>query len=152
MDNAGKAPEALTRAVCLTLLQPGGIGRIAYSQRALPAIVTVGYAVVDEVLVLRLDEDSPELASLRNSVVAFQTDHGSQRDERSWSVTCVGKARPVEDAAEALDLALGNDWTMSTTGRPAFLRMESDLLEGRVFHALPLAPNPRLSPEAAPAS
>jgi uncharacterized protein len=152
MDNRGKAPEPLTRAQCFDLLRTTGIARIAYSQRAMPAIATVDYAVIDEGLVLRVSEGSAELASMRDAVLAFQADSGGPVDQHPWSVTCVGKARPVENAAEALALAAAPEWSSEGSARPAFLRMEPDLLEGRLFHDLPIARGGRLSPAAAPAS
>jgi hypothetical protein len=152
MDNRGKAPEPLTRAQCFDLLRTIGDARVAYSQRAMPAIATVDYAVIDEGLILRVDEGSPELSSMRDAVLAFQADSHGPVDEHPWSVTCVGKARPVTDAAEVMALAAAPDWSSPGSDRPAFLRMEPDLLEGRVFHDLPIPREGWLTPAAAPAS
>jgi uncharacterized protein len=152
MDSRGNTPEALTRGQCLDLLRTQGIARVAYSQRAMPAIVAVDYAVVDDGLVLRLDETSPELASLRDAVVAFQADHGSPLDEHSWSVSCVGKARLVEDPAEARATAAAHHWPLTGSTRPAFLRMDPDLLQGRVFQQLQQARTGHVTAATAPAS
>jgi nitroimidazol reductase NimA-like FMN-containing flavoprotein (pyridoxamine 5'-phosphate oxidase superfamily) len=152
MDTRGNAPETLTRAQCLDLLRTDGIARIAYSQRAMPAIVTVDYAVIDEGLVLRLAEGAPELASLRDAVVAFQADQGSPLDEHSWSVSCVGKARLIEDPGEALATAAAHDWPRTGATRPAFLRMDPDLLQGRIFQQLPMAGTHAVTAATAPAS
>jgi nitroimidazol reductase NimA-like FMN-containing flavoprotein (pyridoxamine 5'-phosphate oxidase superfamily) len=137
MDGHANSAERLTRAQCLDLLRSTGIGRIAYSQRAMPAIVTVDYAVIDEALVLRIDEGAPELAPMRNAVVAFQADHSGGLDGRSWSVTCVGNARAVDNPATVVALAGAGEWSSAGSPRPAFLRMDPELLEGRLFRALP---------------
>lgn len=152
MDSHGSPPETLTRAQCLDLLRTEGIARVAYSQRAMPAIVTVDFAVIDGGLMLRLDETSPELASLRDAVVAFQADHGGPLDAHSWSVSCVGKARLVEDLAEVQATAAAHDWPVTSSTRPAFLRMDPDLLQGRVFQQLPMARTGQVTAATAPAS
>lgn len=151
MDTAGKGPQALSRGECLDLLRTPGLGRIAYSQRALPAIVTVGYAVLDESVVLRLDAEAPELPSLRNAVVAFQTDKTDQETRTGWSVTCVGRARPVTDPD---DLRLLAATTRAAAGEtsPAFLRLEPEIVDGRLFHELPMSGSRHLNGVVAPAS
>jgi nitroimidazol reductase NimA-like FMN-containing flavoprotein (pyridoxamine 5'-phosphate oxidase superfamily) len=152
MDSRGNAPVTLTQLQCLELLRTQEIARVAYSQRAMPAIVTVDYAVIDGGLVLRLDETSPELGSLRDAVVAFQADQGGPLDEHSWSVSCVGKARLVEDPAEVRTTAEAHHWPLNGSTRPAFLRMDPDLLQGRVFQQLPITRTRHVTAAAAPAS
>lgn len=152
MDNRDNATETLSRAQCLDLLRTEVIARVAYSQRAMPAIVTVDYAVVDDFIVLRLDEGAVELTSLRNAVVAFQADDRGSTNEQSWSVSCVGKVRPIEDAIGLPAIAAARDWPPADTTRPVFLRMEPELLEGRVIHRVPTSRAEHVSVAAAPAS
>lgn len=151
MEPVATSPRALTRAQCLDLLRGTGVGRIAYSQRALPAIVMVGYAVLEDAVVLRLDADAPELPWLRNGVVAFQTDCTEPGAHTGWSVTCVGRARQVTDPDQVLAL-LGVGQAVAGETKPAFLWLEAELVEGRVFHELPLADSRHLTDAAAPAS
>ena len=152
MDDRGTSSEPLTPVQCLERLRAGGVGRIAFSQRALPAIVSVGYTVVAGAIVFELASGSAELLAMRNAVVAFQADQGAGPDAVAWSVTCVGKARPTEDPAEVIILATSHDWQGTRPGEPAYLRMEADLLQGRWWHDLPANPEVRLTPAAGPAS
>ena len=151
MDTVGNSPQLLGRGECLDLLRAPGLGRIAYSQRALPAIVTVGYAVLDESVVLRLDAAAPELPSLRNAVVAFQTDRTDAGSRTGWSVTCVGRARPVSDPEELRSLVTSTYAAAGETS-PAFLRLEPEIVDGRLFHELPMTGSRHLNGVAAPAS
>ena len=150
MNQHGNSPEPLTRAECLELLATRALGRVAYSRRALPAITTVAYEVVGDTVVLRVEADSSDLPSLRDAVVAFQADHAGVDHRRGWSVSCVGQARPVTDQHQValLEAAAG-----CAHGEYAFLRLDPDLLEGRVFHALPIAHDAApLTAAAAPSS
>jgi uncharacterized protein len=151
MDRQRNSAAHLSREECLDLLRTPGVARIAYSERALPAIVVVKFAVIDESIVLRIESGSRWLPSMRNAVVAFQADHGDRLDQQGWSITCVGKALPVDDPDEAAALAGSDAWSDAGDDRPAFLRMEPEMLEGRRLHSLPLAVA-AVKPVAAPAS
>ncbi|BEP15777.1 pyridoxamine 5'-phosphate oxidase family protein [Acidothermaceae bacterium B102] len=94
---------ALTEAAGLQLLRGGQVGRIAYSDRALPAIVVVSYSVVNDAILIRCDASSDWSHAVLNAVVAFQAD-AIDADGLGWSVTCVGRTRAVPDCPDVLQL------------------------------------------------
>jgi hypothetical protein len=154
MDAVRTSPQTLGRAECLDLLRAGGLGRVAYSQRALPAIVVVTYSLIDETLALRVDARAPELPSLRGAVVAFQTEHTSPITQLGWSITCVGQARPVTDPVriEGLVASALDGEGADAVAASAFLLLDPELCEGRLFHELSLTAGRRLSGAAVPTS
>jgi hypothetical protein len=136
------APESgsgpLSRDECLALLRTTNFGRIAYSDRALPAIVTVAFALIDDVVVVRADEGSPMASSLRDAIVAFQAGAGDPLDEDGWSVTCIGRVAPLRTANPDAVLTMLNALSAPSNGRSELLAITPELLEGARF----LGPRP----------
>ncbi|MDX6230118.1 MAG: uncharacterized protein QOI76_3508 [Frankiales bacterium] len=120
--------ESLSRPECLALLRTARLGRVAYSERALPAIATVPFAVVEESIVVRVDGGTLLAAALRGAVVAFQVDHGS-----SWSVTCIGLVRQLLDPDEVAAVGSLTCWPEPAPAVSEFLLIESEGLQGRHF-------------------
>lgn len=118
--------EWLSRAECLALLRTGSVGRIAYSERALPAIATVPYVVVHDLIVVRADGRSPLGATLRGAVVAFQAER-DEPTEQGWSVTCIGRAVQLTDRVEQAVAAAAGGWS-----RPLgdYFQLDPELLRG----------------------
>jgi uncharacterized protein len=121
------AQESLSRAECLALLRTARVGRIAYSERALPAIATVPFAVLEESIVVRVDAGTPLAAALRGAVVAFQVDQGS------WSVSCIGHVRPVPAPDEVAAVQAMSSWPEPAPAVSGFLLIESEGLQGSRF-------------------
>jgi nitroimidazol reductase NimA-like FMN-containing flavoprotein (pyridoxamine 5'-phosphate oxidase superfamily) len=65
--------QALSRVECLQLLARGSLGRVAFTERALPAIRPVNYALVGNHVLLRIDGDGLG-RRLDGQVVAFEVD------------------------------------------------------------------------------
>lgn len=80
-------------AACLALLSASHVGRLAFTDRALPAVVPLPYTVHDGHVLVAAHRDSPIAAAVRRSVVAFQVDSGPAGGLTEWSVTVVGPAR-----------------------------------------------------------
>jgi nitroimidazol reductase NimA-like FMN-containing flavoprotein (pyridoxamine 5'-phosphate oxidase superfamily) len=93
----------MTSAEGLDLLRAGRVGRIAYSDRALPAIVVTSYTVVDETILIDCDPSADWTVAVRNAVVAFQAD-AIDAAGQSWSVTCVGRTHAVTERPDVLVL------------------------------------------------
>ena len=84
--------QALTRGECLDLLGRRSLGRVAFTDRALPAIRPVNYALVGHQLVLRTQADGLG-RRLDGQVVAFEVDDIDDAHETGWSVVVTGTAR-----------------------------------------------------------
>lgn len=82
--------EALDEPECLRLLGTTAIGRVAYTEAALPAIRPVSYTLRDGAVVIPTNADSPLALALRGAVVAFEADSYDPAARTGWSVTIVG--------------------------------------------------------------
>ncbi len=99
MDSAGvdsAGLEVLSRQDCLDLLASVAIGRLVFTDRALPAVQPVAFALHDGGVVVRLAEGSPALAA-GDGIVAFEIDNLAHDLREGWTVTVVGHAHEVRD-------------------------------------------------------
>jgi uncharacterized protein len=97
-DSAGL--EVLSREASLALLASVPVGRVVYTDRALPAILPVNFALDGNRVVFRTGAGSKLAAAARGAVVAFEADAFDTAAETGWSVMIVGRSYLVEDADE----------------------------------------------------
>ncbi|WP_225850452.1 pyridoxamine 5'-phosphate oxidase family protein [Streptomyces sp. HPF1205] len=133
MAEAAAAPtlSELPPDECLRLLSGHGVGRVAVTTDAGPAIVPVNYDVVDEAIVFRTAAAAaPALAAGRE--VAFEVDRIDEALSEGWSVLVLGPAAEVTDAAEVRDLRARAHTTPWAGGdREQWLRIRPVRLTGR---------------------
>ncbi len=98
LDSAGL--RVLSRTECVERLGSVPIGRIVFTDRALPAVQPVNFVLDGDTIVIRTSVGSKLAAATRNAVVAFETDEFDVEGRTGWSVTTVGHARAVTDPAE----------------------------------------------------
>ena len=92
--------ELLEEPECLALLSQAGIGRVAVSLEALPAIFPVNFCLDDRRVVFRTSCGTKLAAATNHAVVAFECDQFDPIEHSGWSVLAVGAARAVTDPAE----------------------------------------------------
>ncbi|MEU8382845.1 pyridoxamine 5'-phosphate oxidase family protein [Streptosporangium sp. NPDC048865] len=97
-DSAGL--EILTRRQCVALLVSASIGRIVFTDRALPAVQPVGFVLDGEDIVIRTGIGSRLAAATGDAIVAFEADAFDPVARTGWSVTAVGPARAVREPGE----------------------------------------------------
>ncbi|MEU4743320.1 pyridoxamine 5'-phosphate oxidase family protein [Actinosynnema sp. NPDC023658] len=95
-DSAGL--QVLSREECLELLDTAAVGRLVYTDKALPVVHPVVFVLDGECVVLRVPHGSATLAS-RDTIVAFQIDDIAPDLSRGWSVMAVGHVTEVEEAS-----------------------------------------------------
>jgi uncharacterized protein len=107
----------LDEAGCLRLLAGGEIGRVVFTDSALPAAQPVTYLLDGEEIVFRTVGGSKVAAACRNAVVAFQTDRIDPRTGTGWTVLGVGEAYEVAMPERLSELAgkMPVPWTASGT-------------------------------------
>jgi len=121
----------LDRDACLRKLGDRGIGRVAVSINALPAILPVNYAMLDGDVVFRTGPGTKLDAAAAGVVVAFEIDQADPYLHAGWSVLVVGVARPITDA-RARALASRLPLTPWADGdRDTFVRLDTMLVSGR---------------------
>jgi uncharacterized protein len=103
-DGAGAEPVRasielveLDRAACLRLLADGQVGRIVFTEGALPAAQPVSYLLDGDEIIFRTADGSKLATTTRDAVVAFQVDQIDPASRSGWSVLGVGQAYEVTD-------------------------------------------------------
>ena len=91
--------QTLSPQECLQLLAQRSVGRVAFTERALPSIRPVNYALVGRHIVLRTRADGLA-ARLDGQVVAFEVDDVDAELETGWSVVATGSARVLREPGE----------------------------------------------------
>ena len=97
-----RAQEVLGRAEALRLLGTVGIGRLAYTQAALPAIRPVSFSLHGDDVLIPIRRDSPLIDALRGSVVAFEADAYDAALRTGWTVAVVGASRILDQHVVAV--------------------------------------------------
>ena len=123
--------EILSREDCLELLSTVPLGRVVFTDRALPAIQPVTFLLDGGDVIVRTALGSKLAAAMRGSIVAFEADRFDEDGRAGWSVTIVGPARPVEDRDEAARLAALplTSWVPGPQDR--FVRISGTHISGR---------------------
>ncbi|GAA4203481.1 pyridoxamine 5'-phosphate oxidase family protein [Streptosporangium oxazolinicum] len=98
LDSAGL--QILSRQECVALLVSASIGRIVFTDRALPAVQPVNFVLDDEDIVIRTGLGSKLAAAASDAIVAFEADEFDHSTRTGWSVTAVGPARAVREPGE----------------------------------------------------
>ena len=131
-DRAGL--EVLTEDQSLKLLPTVPVGRIVFTEGALPAVQPVNFAVDDRCVIIRAVAGSKLAAAAAGAVVAFEVDEYDATTQSGWSVTAVGQASVVTEPAELDRLATLplRSWTGSSDH---LIQIDIALLRGRRLHA-----------------
>lgn len=121
----------LDRGECLARLGSVPVGRIVYTEMALPAVQLVNFALTGETIVIRTAWGSKLAASARHAVVAFETDQYDEPAGTGWSVTAVGPSRVAEDPDEIASLSTLPLRPWAPGRRDHFILISADRLTGR---------------------
>ncbi|MGW0227157.1 pyridoxamine 5'-phosphate oxidase family protein [Actinopolymorpha singaporensis] len=126
-----KGLEVLPPTECLRLLGQAPIGRIVFTEQALPAVQPVHYALDGDSVVIRTTVGSKLAAAARNSIVAFEVDQIDAGHQVGWSVTVVGHAEMVTEAKE-IDRLAGLPLQSWSPSEPThFIRVRMEMVRGR---------------------
>ena len=127
MDNG---LELLAEDECRALLSTQSVGRIAVSVGALPAILPVNYAIVDDDILFLTGDGLKLRAALKNTVVGFEVDSLDEALDYGWSVLVVGVAREVAEAERAgLGPVKVSPWAGGD--RTHLVRIRPEMISGR---------------------
>lgn len=123
--------DVLDREECLALLVTAPIGRVVFTDRALPAVQPVNFALDRGEVVFRTAPGTKLAAATRNAVVAFEADEFDPLTRTGWSVVVTGAARETRDPADIAHLArtLSDPWAPGE--RQHYVRISPQLVTGR---------------------
>ena len=129
----GQPLEELNRRQCLDLLAGPRVGRLVFTEDALPAVQPVNYRVWCDDVVIRVAGGAKLAAATRNQVVAFEADEVDPDLRTGWSVTVVGHAEPITDVDALVELAgtFLQPWVEGR--RDHFVRIRTEKMTGRRF-------------------
>jgi nitroimidazol reductase NimA-like FMN-containing flavoprotein (pyridoxamine 5'-phosphate oxidase superfamily) len=133
--------EELDEADCLTLIAPGGIGRIAYTGRYGQTVLPVNYQLLDNTIVFRTGEDSPLEEDLQTGIrsaeyqVAFEIDEISVAAKEGWSVLVQGSAHHVDSYAERAAARQSDVQPWPGGAKEHYIRVLPTRITGRRIHA-----------------
>jgi nitroimidazol reductase NimA-like FMN-containing flavoprotein (pyridoxamine 5'-phosphate oxidase superfamily) len=123
--------EVMTRNECLDLLTSAKVGRIGLSVDALPVILPMAFALLDDDVVIRTGWGVKLDAAVHDRVVCFEADGSFSSGDVSWSVLVTGRAELINDP-EALErvghLSL-RPWAVGDGDR--FIRIPVEVVSGR---------------------
>jgi nitroimidazol reductase NimA-like FMN-containing flavoprotein (pyridoxamine 5'-phosphate oxidase superfamily) len=122
--------EILDRAECLALLRTAPLGRIVFTDQALPAVLPVNFSVWDGSLLIRTGAGGKLAAATRSAVVAFEVDEIDPDTGKGWSVVVVGRSRVVDHPAELVEAAEKAPRTW-VAGRDHLIRIAIGTVSGR---------------------
>lgn len=128
-DSVG--PEILNREDCLRLLGTVRIGRIVYTERAMPAVQPVPFVVHEETIVLRASASGALSAAMRDAVVAFEAGSFSEDLRTGWSVRVIGRGTEISAPAELAELELLPLVGWMPSPHDHYLRVTVDRIAGR---------------------
>jgi uncharacterized protein len=124
----------LSRRECLHRLTEQRLGRVAVSMRALPVILPVRFALLDEDIVFRTAAGARLSTCCDHAVVAFESDAYDPHTGHGWSVCITGMASPLtepHDIVRASDLGLPQIGGDKEANASRFVRVRGDVITGR---------------------
>ncbi|WAL63288.1 pyridoxamine 5'-phosphate oxidase family protein [Amycolatopsis cynarae] len=125
-----KELRSLSRAECETLLSSVPVGRLVFSEGALPAIRPVNFLYRGGEIIVRTTRHGA-MSRLNGEVVAFEADDVDPEARMGWSVVAVGWVEPVTDIDEVVMLTDPRRRPWPLGERPHYLRIHVEILTGR---------------------
>ena len=95
--------EVLSAGECLSLLEPGGVGRVGFTSAEGVVILPVSFTLVGQAIVFRTAPDTL-LAAQGNAPVSFEADRLDEARREGWSVLVRGHARKVTSERQVRQL------------------------------------------------
>ncbi|RPF20513.1 pyridoxamine 5'-phosphate oxidase family protein [Myceligenerans xiligouense] len=130
-DDGSTTLERLSAEECHMLLPTVPIGRIVFTENALPAIQPVSFVLNGPDIVFRTRRGSKLVAAAHQAIVAFEVDDYDPDLRTGWSVVLVGRASVVHDENELTHLRSLPLEPWATGDRPHFVKVEPNMIHGR---------------------
>ena len=123
--------RVLDRAECFRLLRTVRVGRIAFTECALPAIHPVNFTVDGTDVIIRTSGGGKLAAAVTGAVVAFEADEVDTTTRSGWSVVVIGHAAVIYDIDRLVALAEPSDlpWVLGRSDH--VIRIKAERVTGR---------------------
>lgn len=116
---------------CMRLMATAPVGRIVFTEQALPAVQPVNFLVHEGAIVIRTNEGSKLAAAAEGAIVAFEADEIDPATHTGWNVTVVGPASVVSDPDAVAELSALPLQPWAPGVRDRFIRIEAKRVSGR---------------------
>lgn len=134
MDIVPSRLGGIGRAEAISLLASVPLGRIVFTDRALPAIRLVSHLVEDGDVIIRNDHDvaivPADGAAARGTVVAYEADHVDPVTRAGWSVVVTGTATLITQPAGIARYERG---LRPSAGPGQWIRLHAGMVTGHHF-------------------
>ncbi len=94
----------LSRRECFALLQASDVGRVVYTDGALPAVTPVNFVLDRDRIVLRTATTGQLAQKLPGAIVAFEVDQLERAARSGWSVVLTGPCERVTEPARLAEV------------------------------------------------
>ena len=127
----GRRMGVLDGAECRQLLGTASIGRIAFTEGAMPAIQPASFAVREDDVLIPTGLGSKMAAGSRGAVLAFEVDEYDLAERTGWNVTVIGPSRLISVPSQitALDALGVAPWAPATTH--CYIALHMAVVRGR---------------------
>ncbi|WP_298180272.1 pyridoxamine 5'-phosphate oxidase family protein [Saccharomonospora sp.] len=129
--------HALTEAECLDLLRTEPIGRLVFTENALPAIRPMHFVLDGRDVLVRTVEDS-WARRVVDTVVAFEVDRIDDASHTGWSVVLLGTVTAVTDIDTLVQVTDFRNRPWVPSHRDRYLRIRPGQLTGRRLSFAPV--------------
>jgi nitroimidazol reductase NimA-like FMN-containing flavoprotein (pyridoxamine 5'-phosphate oxidase superfamily) len=123
--------EPLTHSECFALLATVPVGRVVYSERAMPIVVPVNFSVVGSDVIVRTGRRSRLAMHAPGNVVAFEVDDIDMASRSGWSIVLTGLIKLVRDPGELAQLNALRLPAWGATEFDRYLSLRPDVVSGR---------------------
>lgn len=125
------ALQMLSPVECFDLLEPGGIGRVAFTSAGEIMMLPVNFAMIRKTIVFRTAPDTL-LALYADAKVSFEADRLDDALHEGWSVLVHGHTHKVTDEREVRHLEDGTHVEPWAGGaRDVYVRITPTRISGR---------------------
>jgi hypothetical protein len=121
----------IPRDECLRLIAHQPVGRVVYTDGALPVCTPVNFAVHQKALVFRTAPASRMALALDGAVVAFEVDRFDEDGQSGWSVLVTGTATRVTDVSTLVRLEQLRLSPAAGEDRSCWMRIVPAMVTGR---------------------
>lgn len=123
--------EVLSEDEAVRLASTVAVGRVGYTRFAMPAIHVVNFALDGDKPVFRTRKGAKFAAAIADTPVAFEVDRIDEEHHCGWTVSFIGRAHLVTDAAEHERLQQMGITPWAGGDRDWFIRIETQIVTGR---------------------
>lgn len=140
MSPDGSGLEVLSEREAVALLSTVPVGRLVYSDRAMPSVIPVNFVFDGVDIIIRTGRRSRLATHAPGNIVAFQVDEIAMASRSGWTVVVTGRVELIDDPADLQRLSGMRLQTWVPSPTDCYLRLRAELIAGRRIPTSPVVP------------